>query len=213
MKPIMAIFIHDPQCETDCALGMINVFVKDFDIRTFGIEELSSSFLDKASIVAFPGGMGNSDDFYDIFSAYHQQVIHRYIAKGGKYLGICMGAYWAGPLYFNIIGAVEVEPYIAQPTADITYDGPTVAAVTWLGEQEVMYFYDGCTIIGEDIDVVATYANGDVMAAISGNVGMIGCHPESLEWWFEEGEMDIEYYDPKHAELMINFAKQLIKYD
>lgn len=209
----MAIFIHDPQCEIECALGMIDAFIKDFNIRTFGIDELTTAFLNGVSIVAFPGGLGDSDDFYDMFSAYHQQVIHRYIAKGGKYLGICMGAYWAGPRYFNIAGAVEVEQYITQPTADITYDGPTVAEVTWLGEQEVMYFYDGCAIIGEDMDVVAIYANGDAMAAISGNVGMIGCHPESLEWWFAEDEMDIEYYDPKHAERLINFAKRLITND
>ena len=44
MKPLMAVFIHDPQCETDCALGMLDGLVRDFDIRTFGLAELTYKF-------------------------------------------------------------------------------------------------------------------------------------------------------------------------
>jgi len=74
-----------------------------------------------------------------------------------------------------------------------------------------MYFYDGCAILGDSIDtVVATYANGDAMAAIQGNVGMFGCHPEALEWWYNEGLMDKSLYDPNHAVLMRDFVHQLL---
>jgi hypothetical protein len=74
-----------------------------------------------------------------------------------------------------------------------------------------MYFYDGCAILGVDMQVVAAYSNGDAMAAIKDNVGMFGCHPEALEWWYVEGGMDADWYTPKHAQLMRDFVHQLIE--
>jgi hypothetical protein len=210
MKPTIAIFIHDPQCETECALGMIDGLVRDFDIRTFGINQLNIDFLKTVDAVCFPGGMGDADDFYDIFTEDHIDAIHTFIGVyNGKYFGICMGAYWAGPDYFDITVDLTIDQYIERPTADIDYDGPTYADITWLDEDHAMYFYDGCAILGDNMDVYATYANGDAMAVIQGNVGMIGCHPEALEWWYDEGSVP-DYYHPRHAQLMSNFLKDLI---
>lgn len=210
MKPTIAIFIHDPQCETECALGMIDGLVRDFDIRTFGIDNFNIEFLRTVDAVCFPGGMGDADDFWDIFTEDHIDALHTFIGVyNGKYLGICMGAYWAGPNYFDIAVDLEIGQYIERPTADIDYDGPTVAEIDWGNYTTMMYFYDGCAILGDNMDVIATYANGDPMAVIQGNIGMIGCHPEALDWWYEEGNMN-NLYDPKHAQLMSNFLKDLV---
>ena len=210
MKPTIAIFIHDPYCETECALGMIDGLVRDFDIRTFGIDNFNIEFLKTVDAVCFPGGMGDADDFWDIFTEDHIDALHTFIGVyNGKYFGICMGAYWAGSNYFDIAVDLTIDQYIERPTSDITYDGPTVADVTWLGEQDTMYFYDGCAILGDNIDVYATYANGDPMAVIQGNVGMIGCHPEAQPSWYTEGDID-NYYDSKHAIRMSNFLQDLI---
>ena len=211
MKPTIAIFIHDPQCETSCALGMIQGFVSEFNVRTFGLDELNLTFLRQHDVVAFPGGMGDSSDFDAIFTYDQVEAVQVYVAEGGKYFGICMGAYWAGPDYFDLVTGLEVEQYIFQPGTDIKTDGPTIADVTFFGyKEEVMYFYDGCAILGEDIDVVATYSNGNAMAAIQDNVGMFGCHPEALEWWYLEGGMDADWYTPAHARIMRNFVNKLL---
>jgi hypothetical protein len=210
MKPTLAIFIHDPQCETECALGMIDGLVRDFDILTFGLDNLTPDFLAKFDAVCFPGGMGDSDDFYKIFDDMHKWTIQEYVADGGKYFGICMGAYWAGPNYFDLVTDLEVTQYIALDGCEITTDGPTVADVSFDGTEETMYFYDGCAILGAEMQVVATYETGDAMAAIQGNVGMFGCHPEALDWWYTEGGMDPDYYDPQHAQYMRNFVHELL---
>ena len=56
------------------------------------------------------------------------------------------------------------------------------------------------------MQVIATYKNGDAMAAIQGSVGMIGCHPEAqVDWYLTESD-----YNPVHAELMCEFVDQLI---
>jgi len=211
MKPTIALFIHDPQCETDCALAMIQGLLPDFEIRTFGIEELDLNFLHMHDVVAFPGGMGDSDDFHDIFDEIQVEMVQQYVAEGGKYFGICMGAYWAGPHYFDLVEDLEVEQYINQPNADIFTDKPAVAHVSYDGVPQLMYFYDGCAILGNDIDtVLATYANGDAMAAIQGNVGMFGCHPEALEWWYTEGGLDTMLYNTNNAVAMRDFVLQLL---
>jgi glutamine amidotransferase-like uncharacterized protein len=211
MKPTLAIFIHDPQCETECALGMIDGLVRDFDIRTFGLDQLTISFLREFDAVCFPGGMGDSDDFDEIFDETHISDVQVYVAEGGKYFGICMGAYWAGPHYFDLVDGLEVTQYITRPDCEITTNGPTVADVTFFGyKEEVMYFYDGCAILGTDMDVAATYANGNAMAAIQDNVGMFGCHPEALAWWYHEGDMDESWYTPAHARIMRDFVHKLL---
>ena len=214
MKPTIAIFIHDPQCETDCALGMIDGLVRDFDIRTFGIDKFNIEFLRTVDAVAFPGGMGDASDFYDIFTEDHIDALHTFIGVyNGKYLGICMGAYWAGPDYFDVVVDLTICQYITQPTTDITYDGATVAEVTWNGNAETMYFYDGCAILGDNMEwVTARYTNGDAMAAIQGNVGIIGCHPEAQPSWYDDVEDNYkhDYYKYHHKELMANFVKELV---
>ena len=210
MKPTIAIFIHDPYCETSCALGMIDGLVRDFDIRTFGIDNFNIEFLKTVDAVCFPGGMGDVSDFWNIFTEDHIDALHTFIGVyNGKYFGICMGAYWAGSDYFDITVDLTIGQYIERPTSDITYDGPTIADVTWLGEQDTMYFYDGCAILGDNIDVYATYANGDPMAVIQGNVGIIGCHPEAQPNWYTEGDID-NYYDSKHGIRMSNLLQDLI---
>jgi len=210
MKPTIAIFIHNPWCETECGLAMAVSFSKYFNVKTIGIEDLHTDFLATVDVLAFPGGMGDSDDFHSVFTAEQIKAVQNYVAAGGKYFGICMGAYWSGPNYFNVVSDLELEQYIAQPTADVITDGATVANVTWNNVPYSMYFYDGCTILGNNMEVIATYANGDAMAAIQGNVGMIGCHPESQEWWFVEGGMDKVLYNKVHSELMCDFVQRLI---
>jgi hypothetical protein len=74
-----------------------------------------------------------------------------------------------------------------------------------------MYFYDGCAILGPGIkDVVASYANNDAMAVIQGNIGVFGCHPEALEWWYVAGDIGESLYSPRHAELMNEFVHKLL---
>ena len=211
MKSTIAIFIHDPQCETDCAIGMIQGLVSNFNVRTFALDELTLDFLRDYDVVAFPGGMGDSNDFDQIFSQDHVAAVQTYVAEGGKYFGICMGAYWAGPHYFDLVTDLTVERYIDQPDATIFHDGPTMARVMFNSyEEQFMYFYDGCAILGEDMHVVAVYDNGNAMAAIQDNVGMFGCHPEALGWWYAEGDMSVSLFDDVHAELMCDFVHTLL---
>ena len=88
------------------------------------------------------------------------------------------------------------------------------ASITWRGNPERMYFYDGCALIGDTnkFQIVATYANGDAMAIQQNNIGLIGCHPESEKFWYESYSwMRGRYHSDKHHKLLLEFVDQLMQ--
>jgi len=210
MKETVAIFVHDPACEVECALAMEAALEHKFEVKLFGIEDLNPKFLSSVDVLAFPGGLGDSDQFDQIFDADHVDAVRNFVSDGGKYLGICMGAYWAGSYYFDILHGIEPVQYITQLDADVLTEEPTIARVDWSGQEEDMYFYDGCAFVGNlaFTDIVATYGNGDAMAVYQNRVGLIGCHPESEEWWYELDEMD-GWHEGRHNELLCEFVEGL----
>lgn len=183
--PNLTIFVTEPYCEMNCAHAMASAFKPFFNVKMTSLEDFD--FLE-SDIVVFGGGVGDADAFHEIFSDAHIRKLKNFLANGGKYLGVCMGAYWAGKHYFDILGDADAVQYITQPNADIETDLQTIANVTWYNKNLPMYFYDGCAFVGDlsDADIVAKYKNGDAMAIVKNGVGVIGCHPESEKWWHEE---------------------------
>jgi hypothetical protein len=76
-----------------------------------------------------------------------------------------------------------------------------------------MFWYDGCALVGDQTKF-KTYAryvgNGDPMAIIQGNIGCIGCHPESEQFWYDSYSwMKGKYHDGVHHKLLLEFVNQL----
>ena len=135
-------------------------------------------------------------------------------ANGGRYLGICMGAYWAGHHYFGYLKNLRAEQYIKRPRTDIRRSFSTTVPVTWEGRPDRMFFYDGCALVGDAAgsEVVATYANGDPMAVIQDRIGVIGCHPESTRHWFPHSKKYLRshWHEGRHHKLLLKFANKLM---
>jgi hypothetical protein len=76
-----------------------------------------------------------------------------------------------------------------------------------------MFFYDGCALVGNGkFDLVATYANGDAMAIIQNRIGLIGCHPESEQFWYDSYSwMRGKYHNGKHHKLLLEFVNKLME--
>ena len=213
--PTIALFMNHPECSEDCCNGMIQSLGKDYKIKIFSADECNSKTLNAADIVAFPGGIGDSSSYDGFFRRKAQNAVADYVADGGRYLGICMGAYWAGSHYFDILDGVDAVQYIKQPTAEIKRSYGTFAEVTWKGKPENMYFYDGCALIGDKnkFKTIATYANGDPMAIIQNRIGLIGCHPESQEYWYNKPWEYLKPYwhDGHHHTLLLDFVNTLME--
>jgi glutamine amidotransferase-like uncharacterized protein len=210
----MALFLHHPECSEDCAFAMVHSLSSEYQVRIFTEKELDDdNFFDDLDVIAFPGGIGDSDSYADFFTRTRANRIARFLEDGGHYLGICMGAYWAGERYFDILTAVSPVQYIKRPNATVRRSYGTVTDVEWNGIKEQMYFYDGCALIGDEdkFKTVARYANGDPMAIIQGRIGLIGCHPEAPLYWYEKQWQYINKHwnDGKHHTLLLDFVNEL----
>jgi len=210
----LALFQHHPECSEQCCDGVIRALSPNYEIKTFTIDDDIDKVLNDCDGLFFPGGIGDSDSYHDFFTRTKANAIANFISRGGKYIGICMGAYWAGSRYFDILDKVDCVQYITQPTAEIKRSYATVAFVLWNNEHHHMFFYDGCTYVGDGkYETVAQYDDGLPMAIIQGNVGIIGCHPESEEFWYEEPYKYLSgyYHDGKHHNLLLDFVNRLWK--
>lgn len=211
MKPTIALFIHQPRCSVQCANGMIRALSPHYNFKIFTKHQIEDDFFDDVDLVAFPGGDGASDD-YDHLLKHHAQRIRNYVASGGKYLGICMGAYWADEYYFGLLNSVRAVQYITRPNTCTRRPHAKAMPVTWFGDPVKMYFYDGCALVGDEtkFETVARYSNGDPMAIIQDNVGLIGCHPEAEANWYQlQSWMKKEWHGGQH-DLLLNFVDYLM---
>ena len=206
----IAIFLHHPLASVQSVNGIIQSLTPYYKFKIFTKHEIEDTFFDDVDCVCFPGGFGDSDR-YDTLLVNYVEPIRRYVKKGGRYLGICLGAYWADHYYFNILKPdTRVVQYIKRPRSCTRRPHAKGQAVKWLGQDERMYFYDGAAIIGDNMDVVATYSNGDPMAVIQGNIGLIGCHLESQRDWYDYYTwMPKHWHHGRHNNLLLEFVNQL----
>lgn len=210
MKDKIALFLHQPKCSVQSGNGILEALGTYYKFKIFTKHEIEDNFFKDVAMVVFPGGVGDSDS-YDYLLINHRRTIINYVSRGGKYLGICMGAYWAGSHYFNILDGVEAEQYIKRPKTDIRRYYSKAADVKWNNAKTKMFFYDGCALIGDrtKFKTVATYANGDPMAIIQNNVGVIGCHPESQQFWYDKKYLKPHWHKGAHHKLLADFVDQL----
>jgi hypothetical protein len=179
-----------------------------YSFKIFTRHELEADFFDDVDMVCIPGGFGDAASF-DYLLGENGDRIKQFIHQGGKYLGICMGAYWAGSHYLNILDGVDAEQYITRPGTDTRRPHAKNLDVIWHGQQEKMYFYDGCSLTGNGtFNTISTYANGDPMAIIQNNIGVMGCHPEAEQFWYDNYTWLTGKYVSKHH-LLLDFVNQL----
>jgi len=211
MKRI-ALFVHQPKCSVQSANGIIEALGSNYKFKIFTRHELERDFFDDVDCVCFPGGFGDSESWHYLMDE-HKNIIRKFVKDGGKYLGICMGAYWADNNYFNLLDNIEAEQYITRPNTDTRRPHAKNLKVSWQGQEEFMYFYDGCALTGSGLKyskIISTYGNGDAMAIIQQNVGIIGCHPESQSHWYESYSwMQGKYHNGRHHNLLLDFVNEL----
>ena len=213
MRGRIALFLHQPKASVQSGNGVLRALEPYYSFKIFTKHELEDDFFDDVDMVCFPGGVGDSDS-YDYLMRHNARRIRRFVTRGGKYLGICMGAYWADKYYFNILDGVEAQQYIKRPGTDTRRPHAKAIEVSWLGQSQRMFFYDGCALIGDKsrFQTIATYANGDPMAIMQQNIGLIGCHPESQPSWYESYSwMQRHWHRGTHRQLLLDFVDQLMR--
>ena len=211
MSGRIAVFVHQPRCSVQSINGIIRALLPRYSIKIFTRHELEDDFFDDVDMVCFPGGIGEADS-YDYLMRIHAQHIRNFIASGGRYLGICMGAYWADTDYFGILNGIRVVQYIKRPNTDTRRPHAKHITVTWESMPTKMYFYDGCTFVSDqyNYETIARYANGDPMAIIQDRIGLIGCHPEAEQHWYNSYSWMRRHWHGGQWHLLSKFIDRLM---
>ena len=211
VKPTIALFIHDPKCSVQSGNGIMRALGNNYNFKIFSRNEVEDVFFDDVDMVAVPGGFGDADS-YDTLFKNNAQAVRGFVRQGGRYLGICMGAYWAGRHYLNILDSVDAVQYIRRPGTDTRRPHAKYMPVTWQGQPDHMYWYDGCALVGDRtrFETVATYSNGDAMAIIQNRIGLIGCHPEAEQFWYDSYSWMRRHWAGGHHSVLLQFADTLM---
>jgi len=218
MKPIIALFVHDPRCSVQSVNGIIKTLSSKYEFRLFSKNEMETGFFEGVDMVVFPGGFGDSDT-YDTLLKQNKKAIREFVHNGGRYLGICMGAYWAAKHYFNILDDIDAVQYIKRPNTCTKRPHAKNMPIMWKNNNNIiephkMFFYDGCALVGNNskFETIATYSNGDPMAIIQDRIGLIGCHPESEQFWYDSYSwMSGKYHHGQHHTLLLDFVNKLME--
>ena len=197
---VMRIVIYDgPAACSDCAEAAatwLSGQLPDATIELAGPDEpraVDATTLAGADLYVQPGGGDDVAQAYDDLGPIAASAITDYVRGGGRYLGICMGAFLAGSdPGLSLLSPADTGGYIDLPDAAVRDDRDTLVPVTWDGQVVQAYFQDGSYIDGDldGIDVVATYTDGPPVAVVdtfgAGVVGVIGTHPEAPLTWYDE---------------------------
>ena len=212
MKKTLAIFLHHPMCSIESVNGIIKSLSPRYEFKIFTKHKVAEGFFDDVALVVFPGGEGDAESFRYLLKNNNSDI-QRFLRKGGKYLGICMGAYWADAYYFDILKTTRAVQYIRRSGADIKSSYGTTTPVIWQGEQKRMYFYDGPTFIEGEFEKIASYSNGDPMAIVQAGIGLIGCHLESEQSWYAKKNMQPHWHQGMHHTLLLDFVVDYLLHD
>jgi glutamine amidotransferase-like uncharacterized protein len=209
MKTI-ALFLHQPKCSVQSGNGIIKALGRNYNFKIFTRHLLEDDFFDDVDLICIPGGIGDSDS-YDYLMKINGQHIRNFVASGGHYLGICMGAYWADTDYLGILNNVRATQYIRSPGTDTRRPHAKEMSVIWGNTRTSMYFYDGCTFGGPGpYSIEARYPNGAPMAIFQDRIGLIGCHPEADQHWYDSYSwMRKKWHGGRHSYLL-DFVDRLL---
>ena len=213
MNPTIALFIADPKCSVQSGNGIMRALSEHYNFKIFGKNEVEDNFFDNVDMIAVPGGFGDANS-YDVLLKYNQNRVRDYVRNGGRYLGICMGAYWASNHYFDLLNGIQAVQYTKRPNTDTRRPHAKNIEVTWQGTPMNMFWYDGCALVGNGAkELVATYVNGDAMAIIQNRVGLIGSHPESEQFWYDSYSwMRPHWHQGQHHRLLLEFVDDLMEH-
>lgn len=161
--------------------------------------DITPATLSGYDVYAQPGGGQDIPGALASLGDSRIDAIHDYVAHGGRYLGICMGAYLASASGLGLIPH-ELDSEVGRPGFPVTTSDDAVVSVQWQGRKETIFYQDGPYLLRPAKDpgfrTIATYANRDIAAARytlgAGLVVLSGPHPEADDAWFEEAGLPVD---------------------
>ena len=160
--------------------------------------DITPATLRRYALYVQPGGGQDIPAALESLGDARVAALRDYVAAGGRYLGLCMGAYLADANNLALIPE-ELDSEVGRPGFPITTIDDAAVAVRWAGRDDNVFYQDGPYLPpshARGFATLATYANGDIAAARyafgQGVVALSGPHPEADASWFDQAEIPLE---------------------
>jgi len=160
--------------------------------------DITRQSLARYDLYVQPGGGQDIPAALDSLGDARVQAIRDFVAQGGRYLGLCMGAYLADDSNFGLI-PYDLDSEAGRPGFEVAGIADAAVQVVWDGKADSVFYQDGPYFPKPDAtspsSTIATYRNGDVAAARytyeKGVVVLSGPHPEADREWFEKANIPL----------------------
>jgi hypothetical protein len=167
-------------------------------VRYVGRPDKVAGLLAGASAFVVPGTNDNIEPMRRNFNRSVRSALRAYLSGGGRYWGLCGGAFLAVQHYWatdtQYVTALGIVPANAETYSNT--DKAHLEKVRWYGQVRWMYYQGGPYFIlskgHPPVSVLATYSDGSIAALSyrygSGKVILTGPHPEAtVDWLTEDG--------------------------
>jgi hypothetical protein len=196
-RPVALVYRGPASCPgcSEAAAALIRLSPLHFTVSYVGPGEkikITAASLRGAALYAQPGGDGSVRHGWTALGRGAAATIRSYVAAGGHYLGMCMGAYLAGSdPGMGLLAPGNTGEYDQTRGASVRTAAQAVIPVIWGKTVGYEYAQDPPYIIPSGVPgekVLARFTNHRVDALVRpyrrGAVGVVGTHPEADRTWF-----------------------------
>ena len=197
-QPVALVYRGPASCCSEAVFNLLKKSPYNFNVKYIGPNEtlkLTASSFVGATLYAQPGGNGTVDEGIAALGGDSAlNLIKNFVNGGGKYVGFCMGAYFAGSNPgMGLLAPGDTDGYLGSPGASVKTDADSTVPVVWRSTHKIHFFQDGAYIIPSKVSgerILAYYDNGLVDALSKpygkGSVGVVGTHPEADRTWYTD---------------------------
>lgn len=222
-RPIALIYRGPGACEDGCTDSPAAILSQmGFDVRFVGPDAMDPTIFLGAALWLQPGGLVEEQN--RAMNPALKNMIRNYVHSGGRYIGICAGAFLASETYgwgFRRAGlgffSGHAELYRSARRPDGKLTRATIYSTQVLGQNRDLYWELG-PVFREaplDAEVVSRYPTGEVGALRKsvgrGRVYITAFHPEApLAWrdYYQITSLDSDGLDYGVLQSMIRWAVQ-----
>lgn len=210
-----ALIYNGPIADADSTEAIVDV-VKQVGLPVRYLSKIQDlpTMLINAKVFIVGGTQDDVAPLLNEFTKAESTALKAYLDNGGRYLGICGGAFIASTGWSEDEGFVQALGIVPAMSDD--YDGDFAARIfpiTWLGEARRMYYQAGPEFMPvqspESVKIVAYFQDSNIAALISsygkGKVAVSGPHPEAPESWKDNAQ------DGERMESNIHLAVALLQ--
>ena len=215
------VLVYSGPADCDGCASAIGAVVKasGVPLRYVAQPAAVAALLPGALAFVVPGTNDNIEPMRRTFNRVVRAPLRAYLLGGGRYWGLCGGAFLAVQHYW--LTATELVPALGIVPANAdTYANDNNAhleKVRWYGRFRWMYYEGGPYFIlngsRPGITVLATYADGSIAALAyrhgRGKVIVSGVHPEATRDWLIEDGIDSSAWTPTFP-LAVAMLKSLL---